>query len=154
MTRQTHSFVTCKKCGEPMLCPKCGSYSTQFSPFSDWLRALPPPYTSMRFDNQNLDYIWHDYLHGWFITIEEKRYGGTCSPAQKDTHGIVAQFLALASGALVDTMRGRRRKDYRGHYVIVFDKTTPEDSTWLTINGAKATKADLLALLLNGTTGA
>ncbi|MFH0902264.1 MAG: hypothetical protein V2A73_16660 [Pseudomonadota bacterium] len=133
-----------------MKCPHCGGEVPISTPFSLWLRALPEPHTSRRFDNQNLDYIWHCYRDHWLITLEEKRYGGQCTDAQDDTHGIVAQMLTTASGTRVRTMRGVRSKAYRGHYVVRFEKTTPDDSTWITVNGVFVTKADLLLLLLTG----
>lgn len=117
------------------------------SPFSQWLRALPSPYSSVCFDNENLDYIWFQYRAGWFITIEEKRMGAICTAAQKDTHGIVAQMLTTASGSNCETMRGNRPIEYRGHFVIRFSHTTPDDSDWITINGEPATKDMVMRLL-------
>ncbi len=134
------------------ICPYCGGEVPISTPFSLWLRRLPYPYTSAVYDNQNLDYIWHCYGHDWFITMEEKRYGGKSSFAQEDTHGMIAQMLAYASGqATVLTKRGyTRRKEYRGHYVITFEQTTPDDSKWILINGIKTNKQGLMALLHTG----
>jgi len=150
MTRSVHSRVKCKDCGVEVVCPKCRQPATSFTPFSDWLRALPFPYNSKMYDNQNLDYIWFHYRQGWLITIEEKRFGGTPTEAQADTHGIVAQMLAGSSPCQVTTMRGRRHIEYRGHYLVVFEQTTPDDSAWLLINGAAATKDCLMTLLQTG----
>lgn len=123
---------------------------TNFSPFSLWLRALPKPYDSGSVSNQNLDYIWHRYREAWIITIEEKRFAGAVSFAQRDTHGIVRQLLQAGSGAECLTARGRWvRVEYRGHYVVTFEKTTPDDG-WLSIDGKRRTKDDLLALLRTG----
>jgi len=122
--------------------------------FGLWLRKNHQRYIgSHTFSAQNLDYVWHNYKQNWLITIEEKRFGSKCSFAQRDTHGIVAQMLAAASGATVKNERGKSISiEYRGHYVIVFSETDPDDGT-MTINNKPATKADLLKLLTTGAIG-
>lgn len=104
--------------------------------FSEWLRRLSPPLDSSRIDNENIDYVWFDYRGGWFILIEEKRHYGSQTSAQADTHGIVNQFLTAASSLAtpVETMRGSRRIEYRGYYLVRFSDTCPDDSTSVTIN--------------------
>jgi len=124
------------------------------TPFGEWLRTRHQgKIGSHTFSAQNLDYIWHNYRENWFITIEEKRYGGmrdrSAQRAQRDTHGIVAQLLEGSSGMDVDTLRGHRRAEYRGHYEIVFDRTSPDDGD-MTINGRQANEQDLLRLLTVG----
>lgn len=116
------------------------------------MRALPSPHDSGFYDLQNLDYIWFNYRAGWVITMEEKRHNGATSPNQADTHGLVAQALtfACASGLRFHTLRGDRAIDYRGHYVVVFEKTTPDDSAWIRINGVVCDKAAIMRLLSSG----
>jgi hypothetical protein len=125
-----------------------------FTPFSNWLRDLPAPYDSGSVSLHNLDYIWHYYRDDWFITIEEKQHGGRCTGAQRDTHAIVYQLLKLGSELekmVRSTMRGiMKRIDYRGHYVIRFEKTTPDDSEWIEINKQMRTKDNLMGLLGTG----
>jgi len=125
-----------------------------FTPFSNWLRELPPPYNSRFVSLHNLDYIWHYYKEDWFITIEEKQHGGYCTEAQRDTHAIVYQLLKLGSDLkewVVSTMRNvPKHVEYRGHYVIRFEKTTPDDSEWIEINKERKTRDNLLALLRTG----
>lgn len=104
------------------------------TPFSDWIRNLPYPLNSGNYDAQNLDYIWFHYRQGWLITIEEKRYGANSRKAQSDTHCIISQLLTIASNSPVRTMRGVRPIEYRGHYVVSFQNTTPDDSEWVRIN--------------------
>jgi hypothetical protein len=104
------------------------------TPFSLWIRNLRYPLNSGNYDAQNLDYIWFHYRQGWFITIEEKRFGHQSRNAQSDTHSIVSQLLTLASGQSVMTMRGKRPIVYRGHYIVSFEQTTPDDSAWVRIN--------------------
>ncbi len=122
--------------------------------FGDWLRNKHQDRIgSHRFSAQNLDYIWHDYRANWLITIEEKRYGGMRSQraqkAQKDTHGIVMQLLWRGSGSVVETMRGSRPVEYRGHYEIIFENTNPDDGGF-TINGVPGNQDMLLELLTTG----
>lgn len=123
------------------------NHSTEFG---IWLRNQPEIDSHEGFDGENLDYVWFQFLEGWLITIEEKRYGFSPSKAQKDTHGIVKQMLQIASGFPIETMRGIRPIEYRGHYLVQFEKTNPDDSKWIKINGNVHTKTDLLILLQFG----
>lgn len=122
------------------------NHSTEFGL---WLRNQPQ-LESSRFDAENLDYIWFAYRNGWLITVEEKRHGASPSNAQNDTHSIVKQMLENASGNEYKTMRGKRKIEYRGHYLIQFEKTNPDDSKWIKINGVECTKMELIFLLVNG----
>jgi hypothetical protein len=59
-------------------------------------------------------------------------------------------MLETASGSFVVNARGKRvRVEYRGHYVIVFGNTNPEDGT-IQINNSMASREDLLTLLMTG----
>jgi len=160
MTRKVMLYAKCRVCGADAVCSECGGKIERFSPFSDWLRSLPAPLDSSRISNQNLDFVWHNYRDNWFITMEEKQYGAKCKPAQWDTHGIVYQFLDLASAVLekaqgrvragVNSNRNLRRVEYRGHYVISLENTTPDDSEWIRINKSERTQSDLMHLLMTG----
>lgn len=140
-------------------CPKCGTAVERSTTFSLWLRDLPYPYTSQNFSNQNLDYIWHNYREHWFITIEEKTRGGSdpdnpSAMAQRDTHGIVEQMLKHADGSKVQTLfRGQRAMRYRGHYLVVFQNTSPDDSAWVTINDLFVTRSEFMDWLRRGVLG-
>jgi len=107
-------------------------HSTEFGLY---LRKLRYPLSSAVCDAQNLDFIWHNYRENWFILIEEKRYGSKSSFAQRDTHGMISQLLEKASGCQVWTAkRTLKKKEYRGYYLIQFQNTSPEDSSWYLIN--------------------
>lgn len=116
------------------------------TPFSMWLRELGDPLTSRTISNQNLDYVWHDYPRNFLLTLEEKRHGARPSAAQNDTHGVVAQLLAMSDGRMVSTLRGLRPARYFGHYVVVFENTTPDDGA-MRINGQECSRIVLLKLL-------
>lgn len=151
MTREARYNVKCKRCNVEMVCPQCGEKTNSMTPFSDWLRKQSGPLSSKFFDSENLDYIWLNYRQGWMITIEEKRYGATPTEAQTDTHNIIRQMLEYASSHPVDTWRGRRPIEYRGHYVLSFENTSPDDSKWIRINGKMETRVELATNLLLST---
>ena len=118
--------------------------------FGTWLRKKHQNIIgSQNYSAQNLDYIWHNYRSNWFITIEEKRFRRMPDIAQSDTHSIVSQLLTSASGKIVKTLRGERPAEYRGHYLIVFEKTSPEDG-WVNVNHKRVTEEELLTLLSTG----
>ncbi|GEM_PF-2645386 len=155
MTKQRSYYARCPACGQyPVKCQICGADATGSTPFSDWLRSdkCPPELSSAFFDCQNLDYIWFNYREGWFITIEEKQRAKLISKNQSDTHSVLEQLLNIGTSndVPVRTMRGRRKIEYRGHYLIVFSGTTPDDSEWIKINGVMCNKSELLHLLKTG----
>jgi len=115
------------------------------TPFSDWIRKLND---SSSYDVQNLDYVRFAYRDGWLVTIEEKRNGSSSSNAQSDTHSILAQMLQIASGSKVKTWRGVRPIFYKGHFVVSFENTTPDDSRWVRINGKKYENPQKAAVVL------
>lgn len=153
MTKVRTYSGRCPNCGTyPALCAQCGSKTTGSTHFSDWLRELKSPLNSAYYDCQNLDYIWFQYREGWFITIEEKMLGLRCNKNQKDTHGIVSQLLRIGSetGRVIKTLRGMRHVEYRGHYEITFEQTTPDDSQWVLINGLRYSPEIVCYLLRTG----
>jgi len=150
MTRDVKHNIRCLDCSIEVECPKCSKKRPHGSPFSSWFRELESPLSSKFFDNENLDYIWFQYRQGWLITIEEKQEGGRSTQAQTDTHNIIAQMLVLGSKSPVRTMRGVRKVEYRGHYVVSFQNTTPDDSDWIEINGTRAEPKTIFVLLKNG----
>jgi len=151
MTRQSEQDIICHVCHAKMLCPTCGKTQKMGTPFSWWLRELKYPLDSQVFDNENLDYIWFNYREGWLITIEEKQNGGRSSQAQQDTHGVIRQMLELSSGTEIQTLRKRRKIEYRGHYVIAFENMSPTDSRWIRINDVMTDEVALRNLLETGT---
>jgi hypothetical protein len=98
------------------------------------MRALGYPLDSSQAVAHNLDYTWYHYRSGWVITIEEKTRNGKSSDSQLDAHGVIAQMLQNSSGLQVRTKTGLRPIEYRGHYIVVFEKTGPLDSKWVRIN--------------------
>ena len=113
------------------------SHIRSASPFSHGLRELPAPLDSATIDINDIDFVVFNYKQAWLITIEEKCYGAEPSRARRDSQSIIAQMLEASSGARYDTMRGRRAIEYRGHYEIVFERTSPRDSQWISINGVR-----------------
>lgn len=151
MTRGAEQNYQCDECNRAdLVCPKCNKTVKQGTPFSKWLRSIGGrfsahnEFSSYHLVAQNLDFICYWYRQGWFITIEEKRYGATSNQNQRDTHGVVSQMLTIASGATVATLNAKRRKkatkesiEYRGHFVVSFQNTTPDNSEWVKINNKR-----------------
>lgn len=155
MTKQRSYYVSCPNCGQyPVKCQVCGSLAAAATPFSDWLRSsqCPEELSSKFFDCENLDYVWFNYREGWFIIIEEKQFGKNISVNQLDTHRVIHQLLEIGakSGIPIETMRGKRKIEYRGYYIVVFSNSTPDDSEWIKINGVLCGKNELLHLLKFG----
>jgi hypothetical protein len=128
------------------------------SAFSDWLRlsevaqlGLGSNFASVT----DIDFVWfaHPIEEGWYITLEEKCMGSTTTNTQQDVLNIVSTHLLLGSQrqCQIDTWKkGLRTIEYRGHYLISFEKTNPNDSAYIKINGKKKTKDDLIQLLRHG----
>lgn len=118
--------------------------------FGVWVRKQPE-LDSRRYgiDAENLDYIWHDYVNGHIMLLEEKRYGGQPTYAQKDTHGIVDQALEFACEHDLFTRVNPKRPrviQYHGYHVIRFENTSPDDG-WVEIDGERVTSEQLKRFL-------
>lgn len=146
-------------------CPHCGGKIEAQTQFSSWIRKQKLHsidderfnLTSGEFSCHNLDYVWHHFRRdNWLITIEEKRRLAKVAFTQKDTHGIVAQLLNIASGSIVRNERGDRiAVEYRGHYVVRFQGDGPETSDYVMIadrrfDGTEAIERALRDLLATG----
>ncbi len=147
LTTQRIFNVNCLSCGEENIkCPniECGKMLSPATQFSDWLRKeeLRPVIGSSMYDSQNIDYVWHSYKSDppWIITIEEKRFGARSKFPQTDTHGIIEQMLRNGSQFPVKTAKGEKLIEYRGHYVVSFQKTCPDDSEWIRISTTEFNK--------------
>lgn len=143
MVRQANN-KKCNACGADLVCPVCGVPSKSGTPFSRWLRD-----TEIKASCHDIDYVWHNYREGWFITLEEKTNGAQQSISQRDTHATVFQMLRASSPHRCLTLRGWRNIEYRGHYVISFEHTTPDNGTF-TIDNRLATRSQLIELLEKG----
>lgn len=161
MTSKRRFNVDCLECGRRNIkCPNCNNNLKSDTKFSRWLRGLPYPNSGNQTSAQNLDYIWFKFRDGWFITIEEKTNGKEYNPTNKSdlsqiqSHGLIRQMLDASSNKEYDISFGNWKRnekiEYRGHYLIVFEKTNPDDSTWIKINGHLCNKKNLLWLLQYG----
>lgn len=152
-TLQRKHKAKCKECGELLVCSNCGKSHEDSTEFSDWLRNQRYPLiTSLVISCQNLDYIWHNFQSGWFMLIEEKRFCGKASKAQKDTHNVVDQVFKFANEQklMVDTLRGKKRFEYRGFFLVAFSGSGPESSESITINDVPCDLMDLRIFLAHG----
>jgi len=146
MTRPFYQKVTCEVCGANFpKCPECGEEGLHVStPFSRWLRNLLPPFSGDFYSLHNLDYVWNRYGKGfddkggriilpkkeqWFMLMEEKRNGADQKPNQYYLHKMVSDCLHAGAKQL--------GIDYRGYYLVIFEKSTPSNSAWVKINKNK-----------------
>lgn len=115
------------------------------TPFSEWIRIYGPDSSEDEdaIDIEDIDYVVFNYLTGDLMTLEEKQNGAGVSKAQADTHHVVSQLLAIASGDIVGTRRGPRRITYHGHHLIQFENTGPEDGL-IKIDGKIVNKEELV----------
>ncbi len=161
MTSERRFGIDCYECGERNIqCPNCNTLLRQDTKYSLWLRNLPYPFNGRLCSAQNLDYVWLRFYDNWFITMEEKtnskeyNLNNRSDLSQIQSHGLLNQMLTFASGNEFDisfgTTKRIERVTYNGHYLIIFEKTNPDDSDWIKINGKEHTREDLLHLLENG----
>lgn len=104
--------------------------------FGKWLREQDA-LDSKRYhlSLQNLDYVNHRFnvrrngqLVQAIMLLEEKRFMGESSFAQRDTHSILDQALRYAHGQLVKNARGMTMPfNYFGYHRLQFENTTPAD---------------------------
>lgn len=136
----------CHTCGADLVCPDCGTSSPTGTNFSNWIRAQP-----INHSITDIDFVVHDYIDNTIITMEEKCYGAKSNKAQMDTHYVLYQMLRKASGMTVRTLRGERPVIYRGHHIVSFEKTSPLDSEWISIDGKRYSADTLYNLIDKGT---
>lgn len=147
MTRQAQNNYRCHNCDIDLICPHCKNPQAMGTPFSLWLRGLPPPLDSSSVFDTDMDHVWFNYREGWFITIEDKINGKTPRGQQQEVLDIVSEKLSRSSPMKHQTIRGERPIEYRGHYTIAFEKTNPDDSKWIKINNHLTDKSGILLLL-------
>lgn len=140
MTRQAKYNIQCSKCQIDLVCPKCRETKKHGSEFSKWLRKLgitDREFSSSFLVIHNLDFICFWYRQHWFITIEEKTHGAIPTRSQRNTQNVVAQLLEIASRETVETINGPKSIEYKGHYYVSFENSTPDDSAWVKLNGER-----------------
>lgn len=144
--RQAYSNKVCHTCGEDLLCPKCGTPTPTGTNFSNWIRSQP-----INHSITDIDFVVHDFRQNTIVTLEEKCRGATPNKSQTDTHYVLYQMLKHANGIDVKTLRGTRPVYYRGHHIISFENTSPEDSNWISIDGKQYDVDRLYNLIDKGT---
>jgi len=78
---------------------------------------------SYRLDREDIDHIWHEYMSGKLMLIEEKRGDEKLTGAQRDTLGILNQALKYACPKMLFERlyaRRPRRIRYYGYHVVRF----------------------------------
>lgn len=110
--------------------PRFDKHSTEFGL---WLREQSTIDSKLGYVATNLDYVWQNYKTGQWMLFEEKRYNSWPRRWQLEI------FRLLNSVAMNSAL-------YRGFYIVVFEKTNPDDGA-IRINRQDATLEDLLNLL-------
>jgi len=112
-------------------------YDEHSTEFGLWTRDQPELASEntpgMGFITSNLDFIWHNYLTGDWMLLEEKRHRG---------------YIKRWQQALFDLVDRCCRGDphYHGFHKLVFEKTNPEDGQmWL--DGKLITRDELIRFL-------
>ena len=144
MVAQARTNKKCNTCNADLACPHCGVPSKSGTPFSNWLRG-----TQIQVSCHDIDFVWHNYRENWFITIEEKQFMARQSRSQVETQAIIFQMLRASSGRSCKTLHGWKEIEYRGHYVVVFEKSSPTNGK-IYIDSIEVTEDDLISLLNTG----
>ncbi len=84
------------------------------TPFGVWLRKQHEIESKLGFITTDIDYIWKNFVTNEWMLIEEKRYGKTPTRPQLNCLSQIDTYLKAS-------------KLYRGYFVMVFEKTTPDD---------------------------
>jgi hypothetical protein len=132
------------------VCQNCGAEIAQGSALGLHFRNLPKPLDSSNVSITDLDFVIFHYRRGWFMTIEAKQFGARPSKSQQEIFDIISEFLTRVSGMIVTTMRGDRPIEYRGHHLVQFEKTTPDDSQWIRVDGVQITRNEWIVFLESG----
>ena len=78
-----------------------------------WLREQKRISSGYGYIATNIDYTWQNYKTGNWIFIEEKRYGHDVSWCQE-------KMMVMVNRAIIDPF-------YLGMFLVVFEKTSPDD---------------------------
>jgi len=100
-------------------CPNCGvlvkKNYTASTEFGLWLRDQKElDSLDFGFTATNIDYVWRNFKMNKFMLIEEKRYDKLPKRDQKDIFSLLDYIC-------------RKNKSYCGFYLLIFEKTNPED---------------------------
>lgn len=106
------------------------SHSTEFGL---WLRNQSEIDSRLGFVATNIDYLWRNYKTGYWMFIEEKRYGKT------------PQYPQTALFELVDKV-ARNDPMYKGFHYLIFDKTSPDDGI-IRLNDQVISREQLISFL-------
>lgn len=89
-------------------------YDKHSTEFGLWLRNQSEIDSKLGFVATNIDYIWENYKSGYWMLLEEKRFMGEPSYAQKK------QFKKLYHNIKKDNL-------FKGFHFVQFENTSPED---------------------------
>lgn len=133
-------------------CLKCGSRYTLETEFERWFRDhkdLRSESGIVRFD---LDVLVHRYMFGdrsrqAMMFVEVKSHGATWNDCQKDTFGILGQFINGSKECF--SVKNGEKVAVRGFgcHLLVFENETPLDSEWIEWDTNRIDVATLVQIL-------
>ena len=108
-------------------------YDQHSTEFGLWLRDQKKVDSSKGYIATNIDYVWHNYLTGKWVVIEEKRYMAKVAPWQN-------KIFNLAGWCF------KHHPKFDGFFLLQFEKTSPIDGK-IFLNGMEITVDGLLDFL-------
>ncbi len=150
MTRRRMFNARCRNCEVDALCPQCGKPVSPATPFSDWLREQPEIDSHFGFRFMDMDGIWWHPEARWFLTFESKTRRGRIPDFQGAMLARVGRMIELGVNAYNSRFGEDSAWFYSGHYNIIFERTTPDDSWFVLINGEHHDPSAVLFLLRYG----
>ena len=158
MTKQFNSFYTCGKCGHR---------TSAETGFGRWMRNLPALDSIQGIVRTDLDHCILRYkttIQGrdfqLLMIVEVKEYGAQPDKSQIDILSFIRQMIedkgtnmhgapTVRTHNLISKMRDNRKVSVRfwGVHLLQFEKTNPDDSSWIKWNRKLISKHDLVAVL-------
>lgn len=112
------------------------NHSTEFGL---WLREQKPIDSRLGYVATNLDYVWKNHRNAKWMLLEEKRYGS---------------YMTFPQEKMFKTLHftSQHSPCYQGFYIIIFEKTNPDDGKIFISNIANSktkefTKDELIKFL-------
>lgn len=108
-------------------------YDDKSTEFGLWLREQKELDSKLGFVATNIDYVWRNYRTKDFMIIEEKRYLGKSTFAQKQIFHLINWIC-------------KKHPKYKGFHYLKFEKTNPEDGR-IFLDNQEISKEELIEFL-------
>jgi len=115
MTAKRRFNAQCHDCRIDAICPTCKKPVSPATEFSDWSREQKAIRSSVGFVPTDLDFVWLNYKSKQWMLLEEKRYNARLEMPQRGVFNVLHNSI--------------NDKNYKGFYIVRFEKTSPEDGS-------------------------